>query len=167
MRQKKTFCRIFTIFRRMFMKKVPFKTLALLGIVSGFCTAQSLNGVAISPADKVKPAKEADDPNAGNLGYHLMTEEELLLELNDEGYKMYMSLDAKGKALAREVASARCNGSNECKGLNACKTDKNACAGQGSCKGEGKCATADKNLAVKLVAKKMAEKRGQALQSKP
>lgn len=96
-----------------------------------------------------------------------MTEDELLLELNDEGYKLYMSLDAEGKELARKVASTRCNASNECKGLNACKTDKNECAGKGQCKGQGKCAVSDKNLAVQLVAKKMAEKRAKALQSKP
>lgn len=106
-----------------------------------------------------------DDPNNGNLGYHLMTEDELLLELNDEATKLYNSLSPEGKALAREVASQRCNGTNDCKGLNACQTEHNKCAGQGSCKGTSKCAFSDKNLAVKVVAKKMAEKRNGALKN--
>lgn len=107
-----------------------------------------------------------DDPNNGNLGYHLLTEDELLLELNDEATKQYNALSPEGKALAREVASQRCNGTNECKGLNACQTEHNKCAGQGACKGQSKCAFSDKNLAVKVVAKKMADKRNGALNSK-
>lgn len=110
----------------------------------------------------VEEDEDAKDPNGGNLGYHLMTEDELLLELNNEGAKLYNSLTPEGKLLAREVASSRCNNANVCRGLNACKTDENECAGQGSCKGKGKCSIADKNLAVKLAAQKMANKRADA-----
>jgi hypothetical protein len=149
------------------MKKVPLKKLAILGIVSGVVLAQALEGATLSPAAREKLAKESEDPNAGNLAYHLMTEDELLLELTDDGVKLYNSLTPEGKALARKVASTSCNGTNECAGLNACKTDKNECAGQGKCKGQGKCNINDKNLAVRLVAKKMADKRAQTLQSKP
>lgn len=99
------------------------------------------------------------DPSHGNMGYKLMTEEELSLELNQEGWELYQSLSPEGKALARQVASRRCGGSNTCKGLNACATDKNSCAGKGECKGQTKCSLSDKGLAVRLVAKKMAEKR--------
>jgi hypothetical protein len=107
-----------------------------------------------------------NNKNDGNLGYHLMTEDELLLELNQEGTALYQSLSPEGKKLALLVASARCNQTNECAGLNACATDSNSCAGKGSCKGEGKCAIADKNLAVKLVSQKMAKKRGEAIAPK-
>ena len=69
----------------------------------------------------------------------------------------------KSTSKSREVASARCQGTNKCKGLNACKTDKNDCAGKSTCKGTGKCGISDKNLAVKLAAKKMSEKRVQTL----
>lgn len=103
--------------------------------------------------------KEKDD---GNIGYHLYTDDELLLELNDQGAALYESLDQEGKALARLVASQRCDHTNECKGLNACQTDKNKCAGQGTCKGQGKCAFSDKNMAVKVVAEKMSKKRAEA-----
>lgn len=143
------------------MKKRSFKQIAILGIITG-CV--SVNPLLAADAAATKPATTTtDDPNAGNLGYHLLTEDELLLDLNDEGYKLYMSLTPEGKALAREVASTRCNGSNECAGLNACASDKNKCLGQGACKGQSKCAISDKNLAVKLAAKKMAEKREKTL----
>lgn len=143
------------------MKKHSFKTAAVLGLAAGMAISGNLQADAKTTP---KNSTEATDPNAGNLGYHLLTEDELLLDLNDEGYKLYMSLSPDGKALAREVASTRCNSSNQCKGLNACATEKNKCAGKGSCKGTGKCALSDKNLAVKLVAKKlMNEKRTEAL----
>jgi hypothetical protein len=117
-------------------------------------------------ADRNKtPSKQPDyDPNDSNIGYHVFTEDELLLELNDEGTKMYNSLSPEGKQMALSEASMRCAKTNLCKGLNACANEKNDCAGKGSCKGQGKCAISDKNLAVKLVYQKMNAKRSQALQ---
>lgn len=111
-----------------------------------------------TPAKEDKKASEYD-PNSENLGYHLMTEQELLLELNDNGLALYNSLSPDGKQLAREVASQRCARTNSCKGLNACATEKNKCAGQGGCMGQTKCGFSDKNLAVKVVAEKMKAKR--------
>jgi hypothetical protein len=108
-------------------------------------------------------SKKDNNPNDGNMRYHLMTEQELLLELNADGTRMYNSLDDQGKVLARKVASMMCQATNECKGLNGCMTDKNSCAGKGDCKGRGKCAISDKNLAVKLVYDKMASKRANML----
>ncbi len=146
------------------MKKRDMKKIALIGLSTGFLISSQLHGAVV---EKAKDAKESatDDYNDGNMGYHLMTEDELLLELNPEGAKLYKSLDPKGKELVRFVASQRCNGTNACKGLNACQTDKNACLGKGACKGQGKCAISDKNLAVKVVADKlkMADKRNNAL----
>ncbi len=111
--------------------------------------------LAANTSLKSSSSQTENDPNAGNLGYHLMDEEELLLELNAEGQKMYNAMDSENKQLARKVASSRCNNANECKGLNACKTDKNSCVGKGACKGQGICALSDKNLAVRLVYNKM------------
>lgn len=150
------------------MKRQDLKKIALLGIMSGVVLSQSVQAQdlrqspASSAANSSATKTHAPDPNDGNLGYHLMTEDELLLELNADGQKMYHSMDAKNKELTLKVASARCANTSECKGLNACKTEKNACAGQGSCKGLGKCAIADKNLAVKLVYDKMQKKRAEA-----
>lgn len=145
------------------MKKNSLKNLALLGISAGVCVVQGLHAnEAVKTSENTNKAA-AYDPNDGNLGYHLMTEEEFLLELNDEGTKQYQALSPEGKKIAREIASARCSGTNECKGRNACKTDDNDCAGKGSCKGKGKCAVSDKNLAVKLAADVMANKRAEAL----
>jgi uncharacterized membrane-anchored protein YhcB (DUF1043 family) len=141
------------------MKKICLKKLAVSGLVAGLCTLQT-----VEAAENQAQNKENIDYSAQNLNYHLMTEDELLDQLNDEGVKVYKSLSPEGKKLAREVASSACNNMNPCKGLNACKTDKNACNGQGACKGQGKCAQSDPNVAVKLVAKKMAEKRAEALQ---
>jgi hypothetical protein len=100
------------------------------------------------------------DPSDGNMGYHLLSDEELTLELTEQGMAMYNKLSPEEKELAREVASGRCNGTNKCEHLNACRTEKNECAGKGKCKGQGKCAFSDKNVAVKLVYDKvMAAKR--------
>lgn len=170
------------------MKKQNLRNLAILGLSSGllissqvsaannngsnspkatFQAAKSSGVVAFNDSDSKKENeyqkdKDLDDANSGNVGYHLMTEDELLLELNPQGVAMYKGLTPEGKELARKVASMRCNGTNQCKGLNACATEKNDCAGKGSCKGKGKCALADKNLAVKLVHDKMAQKRNDA-----
>lgn len=124
--------------------------------------------VADAPEKKLDNKKEKGkggeyDPNDENIGYHLMTDDEIRIELNEEGLRMYNQLDEAGKELARKVASVRCQATNECKGLNACKTDKNECAGKGSCKHTGKCAISDKNLAVKLVYDKLNKKRTDAL----
>lgn len=158
------------------MKKRDLKKLALLGIAGGIVLANSIEAeeksddyqikissllaanTSTSSHQKSTDSSTPEDPNAGNLGYHLMSEDELLLELNDEAQRMYNSMDATNKKLAREVASARCANTNACKGLNACKTAKNSCAGQASCKGQGKCGMADKNLAVRIVYNKMMKK---------
>jgi hypothetical protein len=138
------------------MNKNEMKKIALLGLTTGFIISSQLHALDAAKDSKPISAVPADwDPNDGNAGYYLMTEDELLLELNDEGAKLYHSLDKQGKELAREVASQRCNMTNSCKGLNACQTDKNECAGKGDCKGKGKCAFADKNVAVKVVADKI------------
>lgn len=152
------------------MKSNEIKKFAIVGLMTGIVissgllaatTAATKNNDIKATKDKDAKAAEETDPNEGNAGYHLMTEDELLLELNGDGATLYHSLDAKGKELARFVASQRCNGTNACAGLNACQTDKNSCAGKGSCEGKGKCALSDKNLAVKLVSDKinMADKR--------
>jgi len=86
-------------------------------------------------------------------------EAELLSQLNEDGKALYDSLDAEGKALALQLANQKCKGYNDCKGLNSCKGDENDCAGQGGCKGQSGCNFKDKNLAVKVAAEKMAEKR--------
>jgi hypothetical protein len=147
------------------MKKKKLLHLALLGLMG----TTTIPGHAANSSSKQQASALSDkrtdiiDKSDGNMGYHLMTEQELMLELDPEGIKLYNSLDGKGKALAREVASQRCNGTNECKGLNACQTDTNPCAGKGSCRATSKCAFSDKNLAVKVVVKKMAGKRESSL----
>lgn len=166
------------------MKKRNFKKLALLGITSGFFVINSSAAQAhsskshlrhkcagpnecpefIAEAEKSKEIALID-PNSQNMGYHLMTDKEIRMELNDEGLALYNSLDKEQQDLARKVASQRCQGSNGCDRLNACKTDTNECAGKGDCKGKSKCAFSDKNLAVKVVYNKMAKKRADSQNS--
>lgn len=148
------------------MKKNKFAQLALMGLSSGLLLNGQLSASEALDYLKKNASDQSDDKENGNMGYHVMTEDELLLELSPEGAAMYKSLPPKGKGLALLVASARCNGTNECSGLNACKTDDHDCAGKGSCKGKGKCALADKNLAVKLVKDKLEGKRANMLPKK-
>lgn len=143
------------------MKKKDLSKLALAGLSSGLILAGPIHAVTTTENTKEDAKKDASDANAndGNLGYHVLTEEELMMQLNEKGRQLYNSLSPEGKQLALRVASTRCNATNECRGLNACATEKNDCAGKGECKGQGKCAFADKNLAVKVVADKMSQKR--------
>lgn len=144
------------------MKKRNLESLIVLGLLSG----SLLTGKVLADTKDSKTKDNSDNPvlsaENGNMGYHLMTEDELLMQLNSEGTKIYQSLTPEGKKLALKVASSSCNDTNECKGLNACRTEKNTCAGKGECKARGKCAISDPNLAIKLVQKKMAEKRENA-----
>jgi hypothetical protein len=95
----------------------------------------------------------------GNINFKPLTEEDLLLELNQESADLYHSLSPEGQKLALKLASRSCNNMNDCKGENACRTKDNKCAGLGLCKGKTKCSFSDKNYAVKVAAKLMAEKR--------
>lgn len=131
------------------MKKFDLKKIALASLI-----VASLHAEEVKSDDTIHY-----DPEAENAAYHLMSEEELLENLNAKSKEIYNNLTPEGKELARKVASQNCNNTNECKGFNACKTETNDCAGKGSCRGTSKCAFSDKNLAVKLVAEKMAKKR--------
>lgn len=164
------------------MKKQDFKKFALVGVLAGLCAVYigkvaldenanksskySDDTLFLSDASDDKSKKKSDDKddssknsNDENESYHLMTEEELLENLNAKSIELYKSLSPEGKALVLKTASALCKGTNACSGLNACATEKNSCMGLGSCEGQGKCAIGDKNAVVKMVTKKMAEKR--------
>lgn len=150
------------------MKREKFIKLAMMGLSSGLLIANDIEaseeGGGSSAQKESKgcggmsgcggSGHDYEEDN-GNIGFHILSEEELLLQLSEKGEKLYMSLSDSGKELARKVASQRCNGTNECKGLNACKTEEHACAGHGACKGLSKCGFSDKNLAVKVVWRKM------------
>lgn len=111
----------------------------------------------IAEADEFAKDGGSNDSNTGTL----MSEDQLMSQLNEHGKQMYRGLNAEGKALAIKLASRSCKGTNDCKGQNACKTANNSCAGKGSCAGTSKCSFKDKNLAVKVAAQKQAEKRAQ------
>jgi hypothetical protein len=155
------------------MNQIQSKLMRLMitGILSGTLLSQAAHAADTGNKDSKseKPPKrptlmDLAAATDGNITHELMSEDDLLLQLNDDGTKLYNSLSPEGKQLAIRTASRSCNGQNECKGLGACASDKNQCAGKNECKGQTKCAFSDKNVAVKLAAKKMAEKRLEAQQ---
>lgn len=134
------------------MKKIHLKNLALMGISTGALLATNTVGAVQNHGNTEKTF--ITDAYATK-----MTEADLTKKLSDEGKKTFNSLDAEGKALALKLANQSCKGQNDCKGLNSCKTEKNTCAGQGGCKGTSPGPFVDKDTAVKVAAKKMADKR--------
>lgn len=88
-----------------------------------------------------------------------MSESELMSQLNSNGKATYQSLSPEGKALALKLASQSCKGMNACKGLGSCKSATNSCAGKNGCRGQSAGPFKDKNVAVKVAAQHMAEKR--------
>lgn len=124
-----------------------------VGAVLAHC---SVNGAA---SNEYPNLMQLAAESGGNITYHLMTADELMLELTNDGAKVFNTLSPEGQKLALKIASRSCDGTNDCKGQNACQTKNNQCAGKGQCKGTTKCAVGDKNLAVRLAAKIMAEKR--------
>lgn len=133
------------------MKSKDLVKLGLVGILSATVGCQA-------PEKEGENGTETEKKESHKAG--TMSEEELLMQLDEKGKALYYSMDDEGKALALKLASMTCAGANECAGLNSCKTADNPCAGMGKCKGTGVCGFHDKNVAVKVAAKKMAEKRG-------
>lgn len=125
------------------------------GTCSGKKAPQDRHGDNSYSADSDRPVQYANGKKA-------MNEAELMSKLDSEGKRTYQSLDAEGKALALKLASQECKGKNDCAGLNACDTSENTCAGKGSCKGKSPSSFKDKNDAVKVASKKMAEKRAKS-----
>lgn len=138
--------------------KRPLPRLMILGITGGIILNNPLSAED-SPKQAFPSLMQLAESTNGNIASHQMTADELMLEVTDEGAKKFNALTPEGKELALKIASRGCNNENECKGQNACKTKDNQCAGQGQCKGTTKCAISDKNLAVELAAKIMADKR--------
>ena len=138
---------------------------------SGCASRNSSNHSGCASRSTMNQGNQTYGQNRGDRGYvaeneqnapaasRMLTEEELVLQLNDEGKGIYQNLDSEGKALALKLANQSCKGKNDCKGMNACKTDSNSCAGKGGCKGTSPAPFQDKNVAVKVAFKKMQEKR--------
>lgn len=147
------------------MKKTNLKKLALMGI-AGVLMAQAQGNAA----------QQNGNYNGGNLYYAAnamdsmqssskMSESDLLQKLSPEGKATYQSLSKEGKDLALKLANQSCQGKNGCKGMNSCKSTENACAGKAGCQGKSKGPFTDKNMAVKVAAQKMAEKRSEAMRN--
>jgi len=83
----------------------------------------------------------------------------LFAQLDPMHQQMFNSMDCEGQNLALQLATQTCKGKNSCKGLNSCKTNQNSCAGQSSCKGTSPGSFTDKNKAIEVAQKHMAQKR--------
>lgn len=143
------------------MKKLHLKKIALMGVASAVVAAQLHAGTESNNGFNGKRyyITDAVDTSTQNLSTKPLTESELLSKLSPEGKATYQSLDKEGKDLALKLANQSCKGQNSCKGMNSCKTQDNSCAGQGGCKGTSPGPFMDKNEAVKVAAKQMAQKR--------
>jgi hypothetical protein len=152
------------------MKPANLQTIIWRGVAAGLFIGSSLaaadnnaQGKGANDSDLLKTIETAE---SGDYSMFIITDEEIREDLSPEALKTYNSLSEDGKRLARIVASNKCENTNACKGLNSCKTEKNACQGKGNCKGQSKCAIQTKDLAVELVAKRMAEKRSSITNSR-
>lgn len=108
---------------------------------------------------------EDNKADSSRTNTKILSESELRSQLNDQAKATYDSLDPAGKAMALQMANQDCKGKNTCRGFNSCKTKDHACAGKGSCANTAETNFKDKNLAVKVAALKMAEKRANAAPS--
>lgn len=129
-------------------KKSKLAAVAALGLVAcSMATAEAQQHPSEQTCTPVKPA----DKN------------KLLSQLDNAHAQMFNSMDCEGQNLAMQLANQSCKGKNSCKGLNSCKTNKNTCAGLGACKGHSPGPFKDKNKAVEVASKHMAEKRSNAM----
>lgn len=80
--------------------------------------------------------------------------------LDENTLELFHSMGIEGQLLFYQLAKQECRGQNICKGLNSCKKEGvNDCAGLGMCRGTCEAPFDDKNVAVKVILKQMAEKR--------
>lgn len=140
-------------------KSKHLKKIALLGLAGGVLMTQTQAIAAQNNRWNGSYTVDATDSMKEKTSNKMMSEQELLSKLNPEAKATFQGLDKEGKALVLKLANQSCKGQNECKGLNSCKSSENSCAGQGGCKGTSKGPFTDMNVAVKVGAKHMAEKR--------
>lgn len=131
----------------------------LTGLMAASCGSHTCSSYGGCGNTRGGIIADADEDTKSDDSGQVMTEDQLMSQLNDQGKQMYKSLNPEGKAMAIKLASRSCKGTNACKGQNSCKSSMNSCAGKGSCAGTSQCSFKDKNLAVKVAAQHQAEKR--------
>lgn len=155
------------------MKHIHLKKLAVFGIVSGLIAASQSHMIAVEIQGIL--AKSNDDRyklyiNSRNnkvmadQGYtsefgQMLTEDQLLSQLNEHGKLLYDKMSPESKTLAIKLASRTCKGTNECKGQGSCSSNDHSCAGKNTCYGMSQCNFKDKNIALKVAQKLQTEKR--------
>jgi len=140
-------------------KSRTLNALATAGLMSGLLTTampSALEAQSTSYSSTDTSNKACKAPSAERA-------QSLFAKLKPESIQMYNKLDCEGKNLAMEMAEQSCKGKNTCKGKNSCKTETNSCAGLGTCAKTSKGPFKDKNVAVQIATKMMAEKRANSM----
>lgn len=122
--------------------KSKLTTLAALGLVTG----------TMGTVEAAGPSSTCVAPTSNQT-------KSLFSQLDPTHQQMFNSMDCEGQNLALQLANQSCKGKNSCAGLNSCKSQQNSCKGQGSCKGTATGPFTNKNDAVEVAEKHMAEKR--------
>lgn len=134
------------------MQSKILQTMAVIGI-SALVEASD----DASPESEITVHYHESDPEI--IPGHIF-ESSLTPELSKSGHYFYDQFDRDGQALAYTLVQQECKGKNNCRGMNSCKLEGiNHCAGLAQCKGKGNGYFEDKNLAIKVAAKLMAERR--------
>lgn len=81
-------------------------------------------------------------------------------ELTQCSRYLYENMNKKEREMVFQLMHGECKGQNRCKGMNSCKQEgQNHCAGMCECNGQGNGFFPSTDLAVRVAAKHMAEKR--------
>ncbi len=129
------------------MKKKDLATLAMIGISAGLIAG----GCQKKPKETNGGNNNNGSHRNGNSAAQIAAEmKSFYNSLSPDAQKKFMSLDAKHKMMALEMANQSCNGKNACAGMGGCASADNACAGQNGCKGHGGPPVKDPNKAVNI-----------------
>jgi hypothetical protein len=141
------------------MKKKNLSHLATLGLMSGLVSLSipsEAKEAGEAKAEITQTAAVCSEPSQSKT-------DQLFGSLNQKSKDIYNSLSCEGKNLAMKLAMASPGAPNMCAGLNSCSGGDHKCAGLGSCEGTGSGYFKDKNKAVEVAQKAMANKRSKML----
>lgn len=141
-------------------KNRTLNALATAGLMGGLLAAAMPSALEAQPSTSYTSSDASKKPCKAPSAERT---QKLFAQLKPESIQMYNKMDCEGKNLAMEMAEQSCKGKNDCKGKNSCKTDTNSCAGQGACALTSKGPFTDKNVAVQIASKMMAEKRANSM----
>ncbi len=138
------------------MKKKNLSHLATLGLMSGLVSLSVPSHAEEAKTEIMQTAAACSEPSQSKR-------DQLFSSLSKKSQDIYNSLSCEGKNLAMKLAMASPGAPNMCAGLNSCAGGDHGCQGLGSCEGTGSGYFKDKNKAVEVAQKAMANKRSKML----